>query len=68
MKTTLVYVRDGKVAHRLSELASVNSFDAALCGTLPGREFWYGTGSQDEIDRAAALPRCIRCERRIRKD
>lgn len=63
MKTTLVYLRRGSVAHELPELASPNSFDNSLCGLNPWPDFWHGTGSQTEIERAASLSRCLNCKR-----
>lgn len=65
---TLVYRRRGWVAHVLPESSSPNSGDAALCGVTPGFEFWYGTGSQNEIEKAGLiLPKCRNC-RRVEKD
>lgn len=43
----------------------------ARCGVGPvwyGPDGWYGTGSQGEHERAAALPRCKRCEKLIAAD
>lgn len=62
--TTRVYIPGGKRAHLLQPLSSPNSNDAALCGFEPF-EFWYGTGTQEEMDKASTKPLCKRCERRI---
>lgn len=58
------YLRGGLVRHALS--APVGGRDEAVCGThlWPGDD-WYGTGTQDEYERVAALPECQRCTRRL---
>lgn len=43
----------------------------ARCGVQPvwfGAGGWRGTGSQDEYERAATLPRCHRCVRLLTAD
>lgn len=54
--------RKPRVRHALAR-----SDDAvALCGTwsIPALN-WRGTGSQDEYETVAALPKCRRCQRRL---
>lgn len=63
MERTRVYFRTGQVAHILEHGATANRLDGthhrAMCGFWTTN--WYGTGSQDEYERAAALPLCVRC-------
>lgn len=33
----------------------------AACGLSASASYWRGTGSQDEYERLAAIPRCLRC-------
>jgi len=59
---TRVYTRTGTRAHLMSPVQTIRN-GSVLCPVLP--EWfteWHGTGSQDEIDRAASLPLCKRCE------
>jgi hypothetical protein len=59
---TRVYTSTGAVAHLLDPAHSPsNHRDEALCGLLPDPDGWFGTGSQDEHDTAAALLSCRRC-------
>lgn len=53
------YLPTGNRAHALQRAGDMT----ALCGTAPTwfPGSWYGTGSQGEYERAAALPRCKRC-------
>jgi hypothetical protein len=57
------YTPRGTVRHRtrpnLLELFTRN----ALCGMSGGEWYWRGTGSQEEYERLAVLPRCARCVR-----
>lgn len=53
-----LYLKDGKVAHAHSTF-TVSRF-IAECGAGAWAT-WYGTGSQDEYDTAAALPKCKSC-------
>lgn len=55
------YLVTGKVAHALRPPIA----GAAACGVDGWSTEWLGTGSQDEYERAATLPRCLRCLRRI---
>jgi hypothetical protein len=59
------YLLGGRRTHAL-----ISSLDRiALCGRgvgwRDGAEEWRGTGTQDEYERAARLPRCLRCVRTI---
>lgn len=59
---TRVYVSRGKVAH-LRQNDSGRYF-VARCGTAPvwyDPNGWYGTGNQEEIDKAKEMPLCKRC-------
>jgi transposase len=38
----------------------------SACGRFPWPNEWLGTGSQDEYERAAALPLCKLCEKETR--
>jgi hypothetical protein len=61
-----VYLPRSKVAHQLPPLASPNDRTSALCGLWTGfglAAAWWGTGSQAEHDRVAALPLCWHCTR-----
>lgn len=59
------YLPRGTVTHAFQR-APVG-YASALCGVAPlwyePRSDWYGTGSQVEYERAAALPKCRRCLR-----
>lgn len=60
---TVVYTEGGTVAHYLDSLCSPNSPEhEALCGRTPWPELWFGTGNQEEEERAADLRMCPRCE------
>lgn len=64
---TRVFLSRGRVAHLLDESRSPNvGTDEALCGAWAGlgQAVWLGTGTQDEHERAAELPLCLRCEGR----
>lgn len=52
------YLPNGKVAHLV--LAGLS-----VCGRDGVWGVWYGTGTQDEYDKAAALPHCKRCEKQV---
>lgn len=58
----LVYYRYGRVSH-LMTMGEVNSRYGLgpLCKTVPGWHEPYGTGTQDEWERARELPLCSRC-------
>lgn len=59
---TLVYLPRGAVAHRLGSWASPNSYVSAACGVSPmWPDLWRGTGTQNELDKAATLPLCRKC-------
>lgn len=53
-----LYLKNGKVAHALSTFTGTRF--VAECGAGAWRT-WYGTGSQDEYEQAASLPKCARC-------
>lgn len=59
---TRVYTRAGKVAHLMSPIETIRNGNS-LCPVLPDwPDEWRGTGSQREIELAASLPTCKRCE------
>lgn len=65
---TRVYTRTGTRAHLLSPVQSIRN-GSVLCSVLP--EWfteWHGTGSQREIDLAASLPTCKRCEDQAQRE
>jgi hypothetical protein len=65
---TRVYTRTGRVAHLMSPVQSIRN-GSVLCSVLP--EWfteWHGTGSQREIETAAALPVCKRCEDQAQRE
>lgn len=57
------YMPDGKVLHALGHNAHGHASEAK-CGVWSPA--WYGTGSQDEYERAATSPPCKRCLRVLR--
>lgn len=58
-----VYMRAGHAAHLLPWSADPNYSVPAICGRLPFWTAWMGTGSQNEYEKAAALPLCLDCRR-----
>lgn len=61
---TRVYTEEkARKCHFLSVLASPNSDDMALCGEEPEALMWFGTGSQEEIEKAARMVVCRECKR-----
>lgn len=56
-----MYLPLGKVSHALP--AGESRFSAE-CGTYTWN-YWYGTGNQIEYNKAAALPRCAKCLKRV---
>ncbi|PRH79360.1 hypothetical protein C6N75_09760 [Streptomyces solincola] len=58
-----VYTERGTVAHELRWGDSPNEAGAkALCGRTAWPGYWYGTGTQNEHERAAELPLCVGCK------
>lgn len=57
-----LYLKRGRVAHALSTFNGTRS--SSECGVYAWSG-WYGTGTQDEYDRAAALPKCQHCVKAI---
>jgi hypothetical protein len=55
-----VYAPGRPVAHLLD--GSATEYALTLCGAERDGRGWWGTGSQDEIDKAAALPLCTGCQ------
>lgn len=55
------YTPNGKVAHLISEANWGYPYPRAACGWDGQATYWRGSGSQDEYDRAQALPLCKRC-------
>jgi hypothetical protein len=66
LKAFRIMTRAGTVAHLTygfpTGTLSVRGAQAC-CGREEPMTGWYGTGTQDEIDRVAALPLCRKCER-----
>lgn len=58
---TRVYTEGGTVSHLLDELLSPNSHTEAICGRSPWPSLWFGTGTQDEEEKAQELKTCISC-------
>jgi hypothetical protein len=58
-----VFLYYSKVSHLLRPNHSPNDgYGLAYCGASPQfMMHWYGTGNQNEIDRAVTLPLCKRC-------
>lgn len=57
---TRVYIEAGTVAHFID--GSPNSTDTeALCGRTSWPGLWHGTGTQEELERAADLRVCSPC-------
>lgn len=66
VRVMITRVFDGPKArkcHFLPVLSSPNSDDMALCGTEPEALMWFGTGNQEEIEKAARLTICRECKR-----
>lgn len=64
---TRVYTPGGRVAHALDSLSSPNDARSeALCGRTSFPSTWHGTGSQDEIEKAADLKMCGQCQSLLR--
>lgn len=60
-----MYAPNGTVAHLVRPSWHPHVHPAAVCGLSGPRSWWWrGTGSQDEYERAEALPTCKTCERR----
>lgn len=66
---TLVYLPSGaKVAHVLAPNFSPNEAAMAVCKRQPTwPDSWFGTGSQDEWEKARTLPLCVGCASWLRK-
>jgi hypothetical protein len=58
---TRMYLPRGTVAHLLPRWSVTRT--RALCGLGAGDDYWRGTGSQDEYEKATVLRTCSRCER-----
>lgn len=62
----LVYTEGGKIAHVLPDWASPNNrAEEALCGRSPWPGYWFGTGTQDEYEKARDLRLCVACKARV---
>ena len=60
------YTQQGRMAHLLDpvDLARNGATPTALCERWQwSASGWWGSGSQDEIERAAVLPLCTGCGR-----
>lgn len=63
----LVFTEGGTVAHVLPWNGSPNEAAShALCGRSGWPVGWYGTGTQDEYERARSLRLCVRCHAVLR--
>lgn len=61
----MVYTRRGTVTH-FAYYSGMTGNRLALCHAHPRwPDNWFGTGNQDEIDKAEALPLCARCLERL---
>lgn len=60
------YTRRGAVRH----LTRTNLFDSnarsSHCGIGADHSWWFGTGSQEEYERIASLPKCLTCMELVR--
>lgn len=61
---SLVYRFAGRMAHVI--ITSLNYNASALCGMEAAIGGWYGTGNQDEYDKAQKLPLCSKCEKNLK--
>lgn len=61
------YLPYGRVAHAFSRMSTIGQrTNDAVCGASTWDNVeWRGTGSQDEYEKAATLPRCRNCELKI---
>lgn len=59
------FLENGRVAHALSD-GMYGKAAVAACGVWTPSWNWRGTGSQREYDAVAKLPRCKRCQRKLR--
>jgi hypothetical protein len=55
------YLPRGGVRHRTRPNFLEPSTLVAACGTSASASYWRGTGSQDEYEHLASIPRCTRC-------
>lgn len=56
------YLRRGKVKHAVGQKADGWVERVAECGVgIDLFEDWFGTGTQDEYEKAEQLPACRRC-------
>jgi hypothetical protein len=59
---TVVYTDAGTVAHLLGVGESPNDTGTeALCGRSAWPGYWFGTGSQEEYEKAEDMRKCIAC-------
>lgn len=66
MSHVLVYTSGGQVTHLLREYQSPNNAtEPALCGRSVWPDYWRGTGTQDEYDKALDMPLCIGCRTKL---
>lgn len=57
------YTPGGKVTHLIFAPDWAYPNPAALCGWSGQKEYWRGSGGQEEYETAASLPTCRRCLR-----
>lgn len=61
------YTPSGNVAHLVheTEWSSFGGITHSACGWSGVQEYWRGTGSQEEYEKADALPICQKCLERV---
>jgi hypothetical protein len=55
------YLPRGGVRHRTTPNFLEPATLTAACGIAESATYWRGTGSQEEYERLASIPRCTRC-------
>lgn len=55
------YLPRGGVRHRTTPNFLEPATLVAACGIAESAYYWRGTGSQDEYEHLARIPRCTRC-------
>jgi hypothetical protein len=55
------YLPRGGVRHRTRPNFLEPSTLVAACGRSASEAYWLGTGTQDEYERLAGMPRCVHC-------
>lgn len=56
---TLVFLRQGTVAHVINAMDQDKVVPCRVCGRRPRpNDAWRGTGNMNEIERVSRMPRC----------